>query len=189
MQRQIDAGISEPIVNFLYSYITSEMHEIQQTQAQNETAEQNVITLNDNEDDKSCNADEEHENKYFYSCMCCFYWISRRQKQQLIPLPMQNLLWFARTLTGCERKKCDSRILLRLVKTITESGNMYARFFEAEELQAMQQIKERWQNADASVSKQGDNCFCVKKQLASVWHSNNGESILIAHAQAADLLR
>ena len=147
------------------------------------------MTLNDNEDAKSSNADEEHEQKYFYSCMCCFYWISRRQKQQLIPLPMQNLLWFARTLTGCERKKCDSRILLRLVKTITESGNMYARFFEAEELQAMQQIKERWQNADAGVSKQGDNSFCIKKQLASVWHSNNGESILIAHAQAADLLR
>ena len=66
---------------------------------------------------------------------------------------------------------------------------MYARFFEAEELQAMQQIKERWQNADAGVSKQGDHFFCVKKQLASIWHSNNGESILIAHAQAADLLR
>ena len=78
VQRQIDAGSSDPIVNFLYSYITSEMHEIQETQAQNETEEQNVITLNDNEDAKSCNADEEHENKYFNSCMCFYYWISRR---------------------------------------------------------------------------------------------------------------
>jgi hypothetical protein len=189
VQRQIDAGISEPIVNFLCSYITAETHRIQETQAKNEIEAPTVIALNDNEDANSCNGDEEHENTYFNSCMCCYYWISRRQKQQLIPLPMQNLLWFAQTLTGCEKKKCDSRILLRLVKTITESGNMYARFFEAEELQAMLQIKERWQNADASVSKQGDNSFCVKKQLASVWHSNNGESILIAHAQAADLLR
>ncbi len=68
-------------------------------------------------------------------------------------------------------------------------GVWYVRFFEVEELQAMLQIKERLQNADAGVTKQGDNSFCVKKQLASVWYSNNGESILIAHAQAADLLR
>ena len=38
-------------------------------------------------------------------------------------------------------------------------------------------------------SKQGHPLFCVKKELAALWHSNNGDSILITHAHAADLLR
>jgi len=48
---------------------------------------------------------------------------------------MQNLLWYVRTLKGCERKKYDSLLLLRLVKKVTERRNMYARFFDSSELQ------------------------------------------------------
>jgi hypothetical protein len=186
VQRQIDAGISEPIVNFLCSYIAAEIHAGSDTAGRNEIAAMDGVE--DTEDANSC-ADEEQSTTCFYSCMCCYYWISRRKKHQLVPLPMQNLLWFTRTLTGCEKKKCDSRILLRLVKTITEPGNMYARFFEAEELQAMLKIKELCDNAEAVANKQGESSFCVKKRLAAIWHANNGESILLAHADAADLLR
>jgi hypothetical protein len=188
VHRQLDPGISEPIVNFLYSYITAEMHAVPDSAGKNETEALDCIALQDTEDANSC-ADEEYGNKFFHSCMCCYYWISRRKKHQLVPLPMQNLLWFIRTLTGCEKKKCDSRILLRLVKTITETGNMYARFFEAEELQAMLEIKDLSTNAETAANKQGESSFCVKKRLAAIWHANNGESILLAHADAADLLR
>jgi hypothetical protein len=144
--------------------------------------------LGANEENADMEAEEEHTSTYFTSCMCCYYWVSRREKQQIVPLPMQNLLWFVRTLRGCEKKKCDSRLLLRLVKTITEVGNMYAHFFEAAELRGMLTIKELSQHASEALVKQGDNSFCVKKQLAAMWHSNNGESILIPHAHEADLL-
>jgi len=188
VQRQIDVGISEPILNFLYSYITAEIHAVSDTETKNEAAALDGIDLQNTEDANSC-ADEEHAPTCVYSCMCCYYWIARRKKHKLVPLPMQNLLWFIRTLTGCEKKKCDSRILLRLVKTITEPGNMYARFFEPEELQAMLQIKQLSENAEAVANKQGESSFCVKKMLAAIWHANNGESILLSHADAADLLR
>jgi hypothetical protein len=110
---------------------------------------------------------------------------------------MQNLFWYVRTLTGSEKKKCDSRLLLRLVKTITETGNMYASFFTLSELHGMLAIGHLAQkdfdlvskHVSKHVSKQGQPSFCVKKELAMLWHSNNGDSILITHAHAADLLR
>jgi hypothetical protein len=134
--------------------------------------------------------EEDDCEEHVHSCMCCFYWVARRQKQQLVPLPMQNLLWYVRTLKGCESNKCDSRILLRLVKTVTERWNMYARFFAASEMEGMAAIKDLSQASTATAPPvQGQRSFCVKKQLAELWHSNNAQSMLVAHAHAADLLR
>ena len=181
VQRQKDAGISEPIVNFMCSHISAEMHKVSLALAASATSEETELEENDDLEDNN--------NNHLQSCMCCYYWVARRQKQHLVPLPMQNLLWYVRTLKGCEKKKCDSRILLRLVKTITESGNMYARFFELSELRGMTAIKELSRKTSTTAHMQGDGSFCVKKQLAALWHSNNGQSILIAHSHAADLLR
>jgi hypothetical protein len=191
VQRQKEAGMSEPIVDFLCSYITAEMHKptTSNTIVGQEAQVVPGLLPEKDADDSDIDAEYDDGGAYFNSCMCCYYWVSRRQKHQLVPLPMQNLLWYVRTLMGCEKKKCDSRLLLRLVKTITESGNMYARFFEPCELRGMLAIKELSQHASAEVARQGESSFCVKKQLAALWHSNNGESILIGHAHAADLLR
>jgi hypothetical protein len=52
---------------------------------------------------------------------------------------MQNLLWFVRTLSWCE-KVCDSRLLQRLVCTVAAPGNVFATLFEKTELEGLQSI-------------------------------------------------
>jgi hypothetical protein len=251
VHRQKQAGVNEPVINFLYNYVLAEMQKetdkressskllpqdenmedigVQHTKkCAEECADLNIDDcfddgihdgiddgIHDGIDDvdgshqnaevetnlKECvdeyhGDDNDHANPYFNSCMCCYYWVSRRQHQNLIPLPMQNLFWYVRTLTGSEKKKCDSRLLLRLVKTITETGNMYASFFTLDELHGMlaigqlaQLVQKDFESLNKHDSKQGHPLFCVKKELAALWHSNNGDSILITHAHAADLLR
>ena len=172
VKRQVAAGIDEPIVNLLRETIAEKQRKADRTTgAADEGSE--------------CEDDEEA----LHSCMCCYYWVVRRQKQKIVPLPMQNLLWYVRTLEGCESKRCDSRILLRLLKTITESGNMYARLFHTQELEGMAAIKQHARRAAVHGNTQGNDVFCVKRQLAALWHANNGQSLLLGHAQAADLLR
>ena len=155
------------------------------------------------EDDGNIEDDDYGEGQIVCSCMCCYYWVARRQKQELVPFPMQNLLSFVRTLIGSESKKCDSRILLRLVRTIIIEGNMYSMFFEHCELEGMREIVKI---ADEQASQicvqydskgklrkkrksQGNALFCVKEHLAQLWHLNNGQSILLPNRQATDLLR
>jgi hypothetical protein len=72
-------------------------------------------------------ADEEaadDEDTFLETCMCCYYFVSRRKTRRVVPLPMQNLLWYVRMLEACEGSKCDSRILLRLVRTVSKPGNI-----------------------------------------------------------------
>jgi hypothetical protein len=171
IQRQKQAGLSEPIVNFMCSLLA--------------TTDDNDMQVRHNEEDS-----EQGDGKAdVCACMCCYYWVARRKKQTLVPLPMQNLLWFVRTLIGSEKKKCDSRILLRLVKTIIQEGNMYAVFFEPCELQGMRRIVEIAAQEASRTCVQGNATFCVKKHLAQLWNMNNGQSFLLPHRQATDLLR
>jgi hypothetical protein len=191
VQRQMDAGINEAIVNHMCSVLAAMKYE--HTQAD----------IAQSAGDADGAEEEQEEGFNVCSCMCCYYWVSRRRRQQLVPFPMQNLLWFVRTLTGCESKKCDSRILLRLVRTIIIEGNMYSMFFEHCELEGMREIVKI---ADEQASQiyvqydskgklrkkrksQGNALFCVKEHLAQLWHLNNGQSILLPHRQATDLLR
>ena len=171
IQRQKEAGLSEPIVNFMCSLLA--------------TTDHNDMQVGHNEED-SGQGDGKAD---VCACMCCYYWVARRKKQTLVPLPMQNLLWFVRTLIGSEKKKCDSRILLRLVKTIIQEGNMYAVFFEPCELQGMRRIAEIAAQEASRTCVQGNATFCVKKHLAQLWNMNNGQSFLLPHRQATDLLR
>lgn len=135
---------------------------------------------------------EEGEDTFLETCMCCYYFVSRRETRRIVPLPMQNLLWYVRMLEGCEGSKCDSRILLRLVRTIAEPGNIYARLFDPDELAGMAAIRDKKDRALAGTKgfhEQGADSFCVKKHIAELWHANNGGSLLLPHANAADLLR
>jgi hypothetical protein len=181
VQRQLDAGIKEAIVNHMCSVLAAMKYE--HTQA-------NIAqSAGDADCAESAQQEELEEGLNVCSCMCCYYWVSRRRKQKLVPFPMQNLLWFVRTLTGCESKKCDSRILLRLVKTINEEGNMYALYFDKSELQGMQKNSEIAEQSASQGCVQGNSSFCVKKQLAQLWHLNNGQSMFLPHRQATNLLR
>lgn len=180
LQQQHAAGINDPIVNCMRNRVFADCGK--QHQMHSEVEE---VIASDAEEDGPC----DELQGTLHSCMCCYYWVARRLKQNIVPLPMQNLLWFVRTLEGCERKRCDSRILLRLLKAVTESGNMYACLFHENELEGMAAIKLLSMQARGRASAQGDEVFCVKKQLASLWHANNGQTLLLGHAHAADLLR
>ena len=96
------------------------------------------------------------------SCMCCFYWVTRRQKHKVVQMPMQTLLWFVRTLRWCHGSKCDSRILLRLVNTVTQPDNMYAHLFDASELLGMTAIQQQAQAASKQQHYPGGNA--VRRQ-------------------------
>jgi hypothetical protein len=172
VERQQQVGIQDPILNYTCSLLAAVKY--------------NSIEADVEEEDS---AEGCSKNGNICSCMCCYYWVSRRKKQRLVPLPMQNLLWFVRTLTGCEAKKCDSRILLRLVKTIIIPGNTYAIFFEKCELQGMGAIAEIHDQEMSVKCMQGDTVFCVKQHIARLWFANNGKSIMLPHRQATDLLR
>jgi hypothetical protein len=149
----------------------------------------------DEEDEEA--ADEEageDEDTFLETCMCCYYFVSRRKTRRVVPLPMQNLLWYVRMLEACEGSKCDSRILLRLVRTVSKPGNIYARLFDQAELAGMAEIRDRKDLALASAStrdfhEQGADSFCVKRHIAELWLANNGGGLLLPHAHAADLLR
>ena len=146
--------------------------------------------------------DDGDEETFLETCMCCYYWVSRREAQRIVPLPMQNLLWYVRLLEVCAGKKCDSRILLRLATTVTEEGNVFACLFHADELAGLAEIKHKravaqhsgcpntLQNPPKNAFKeQGEADFCIKRHIAELWHRNNGSSLLLPHAAGAELLR
>ena len=85
LQGQHAAGIDEPVVHLMRNILAAEMHKAE---------------LSGREDDNT-----EDVGSTLHSCMCCYYWVARRMKQKIVPLPMQNLLWFVRTLEGCESLK------------------------------------------------------------------------------------
>ena len=149
----------------------------------------------DEEDEEAADEeDAEDEDTFLETCMCCYYFVSRRKTRRVVPLPMQNLLWYVRMLEACEGSKCDSRILLRLVRTVSKPGNIYARLFDQAELAGMAEIRDRKDLALASAStrdfhEQGADSFCVKRHIAELWLANNGGGLLLPHAHAADLLR
>jgi hypothetical protein len=99
--------------------------------------------------------------------------------------------WFARTLSWCE-KVCDSRVLHRLVRTVTEPGNVFARLFDHTELQGLLCIVRQMRHAQAQArlrSKiQGVKTFCVNRALAKLWRPQNADCICLPHAAAADWL-
>ena len=188
LQRQKQAGVSEPVLDFMWTMLPQpapgETHEesgeecMQQEEA-HEQAEEQLAVLRDAEPE-------------VLACMCCFYWVERRRTLSVTPLPMQNLLWFVRTLSWCE-KVCDSRLLHRLVCTVAAPGNVFAPLFEKTELEGLQSIASELRTAQARPQQvlrmQGVKRFCVKRALAKLWHAHNVYCICLPHAAAADWLR
>jgi hypothetical protein len=126
------------------------------------------------------------------SCMCCYYWVERRRALPVAPLPMQNLLWFVRTLCWCE-SVCDSRVLQRLVATVAEPDNVFARLFDESELAGLRRIARELSVQRATppgaARVQGAERFCVKRAIARLWRGENADCLLLPHAAAADWLR
>ena len=162
LEQQQGAEVCEPVLQLM----------------QEELAKRNLVT-------------DESEEPLDLSCMCCYYWIERRRALLITPLPMQKLLWFVRTLCWCE-KVCDSRVLQRLVETIVEPGNVFARLFDQAELEALQSIARECHTfrADSNpVRMQGVTRFCVKRSIAQLWCAQNANCLVLPHAAAADWLR
>lgn len=224
LSKQQAAGIADPVTNLMCNMMyqhdhpaarsllrppSTECKEEEKTEAGEAEAEEGEAEAEEGESDagesdaEEAEADEaeaedteaeEGEDKFFETCMCCYYFVSRRETRRIVPLPMQNLLWYVRMLEACEGSKCDSRILLRLVRTVAEPGNIYAHLFDPDELAGMAAIRDKKDLALASAStkgfhEQGADSFCVKKHIAELWHANNGGSLLLPHAHGADLLR
>jgi hypothetical protein len=165
MKKQRDAGVSEAVLDLMGNILQREAEEGEA---------------------------EDGGEVQVYACMCCYYWLERRRTMPIIPLPMQNLLWFLKTLRWCEGTKCDSRILQRLVQTVVKPGNHFAGLFDDCEFRGLRQIAgqlaQRRERAGAQ-EPQGAASFCVKRALAAIWREQNGDSLFLPHAAAGDLLR
>jgi len=125
------------------------------------------------------------------ACMCCYYWIERRRDLPVPLLPMQNLLWFVRTLSWCEGA-CDSRVLLRLVTAVAEADNVFGGAFAATELAGLRRIARAGRQRVARAAGrrvQGEARFCVKRAIARLWRDENADCLLLPHAAAAEWLR
>lgn len=186
LQTQIDAGVAEPVVNLMRGLI-----------AQGDCAREAALAPDGEgganaecaDSSSSCAGGEEPQ---LMSCMCCYYWVERRADMQVVPLPMQNLLWFVRVLGWCEGTKCDSRILQRLVETVTEPGNVFAELFDSSELLGLRHVAQQQRAAQARVKackEQGTQRFCVKRALAALWSDENASCLCLPHSAAADWLR
>lgn len=70
VQRQIAAGMDDPIVNLL-------QHTLANVQRSSEP-------MRSAADEAS---ESENEEDALQSCMCCYYWVMRRHKQKIVPLP------------------------------------------------------------------------------------------------------
>lgn len=118
------------------------------------------------------------------TCMCCHHWIKRRQRQAIVPLPMQTLRWFLLTLQSCEHKRCDIRVMLRMARTITTNyANIYRSLFESTELEFLHYLTSSYKNSSRHSSDQ------IKCCIARFWHSQNGHTLFLPSASIAELLR
>jgi hypothetical protein len=86
---------------------------------------------------------------------------------------------------------CDSRVLQRLVATVAEPDNVFARVFAPSELEGLRSIacEVRARPARGAARVQGDARFCVKRAIARLWRDENADCLLLPHAAAAEWLR
>ncbi len=161
LQRQRDAGICEPVLNFMSCKLAADVA-CADALAGNAHGRENAGDA-PTQAKNSLYGASDAGNPNVNSCMCCFYWVTRRQKHKVVQMPMQTLLWFVRTLRWCHGSKCDSRILLRLVNTVTQPDNMYAHLFDASELLGMTAIQQQAQAASKQQHYPGGNAVRRKQ--------------------------
>jgi len=136
-------------------------------------------------DHLSDDCDADVEEVPIQCCICCFHWITRRRKLPITVLPMQCLLYFILGINTVESKQCDTRVLTRLTASIgEEKNNVWRSIFQARELDAIDAIAMKKKTC---VRK--DKPCCVKRELASFYHAQNGNGMLVASRSVADLLR
>ena len=126
---------------------------------------------------------QDDRDTWICSCMCCYHWIERRKELPVPPLPMQNLLWFMLCLEWYDENKCDKRILQRLATQIVKPNNIYHACFLSEEIAGLRAIL-----AMLATERDAHNT-CIKTELARFYQRENGNGLLLAHKQLADLLR
>ena len=184
LARQREAGVECPVADLMRAELAG--GEGGRAAAEAEAAEAEAAEA----DAAEAEAADAAPEPQVLACMCCYYWVERRRALPVAPLPMQNLLWFLRTLCWCE-SVCDSRVLQRLVATVAEPGNAFARVFDESELAGLRCIARELQARPPSGAArvQGAERFCVKRALARLWRAENADSLLLPHAEAADWLR
>lgn len=133
LDMQRSAGIKEPILTFCQNLIQEILKHIYK-----QKQEQQKVQVNNDADDL------ENFVPFIHCCMCCYHWIARRQDVEIVPLPMQNLLWFTVTLEWCEggksKQRCDKRVLQRMIKALAKPHNIYRSLFSARELEHFEQF-------------------------------------------------
>jgi hypothetical protein len=135
------------------------------------------------EDELDTAAQKQHAS--VHCCICCFHWINRRRELPVTVLPMQSLLYFILGIDSAESKKCDKRVLNRLTMSIgEEEHNFWRSLFSSQELSAIQYIAQK-----RRFCLQIGQDFCIKREFAALYNAQNGNGMLLASSNIADLIR
>lgn len=153
---------------------------------------QSIVQINEamrekNPDEETVEINDEQEydtENCFFACLCCWHWISRRLNWPITLLPMQSLYYFLTTVSSIENKKIDSRILSRLMCTLTNENNVYRNLFSDKQLLFFFSF-----HADRSHIRDQEVEQKLKLVMAQAYNHINGQSILLCENYVGEFLR
>lgn len=126
--------------------------------------------------------DGAEQERVVNTCMCCFHWVNKRQYNEFVRFPMQNLFWYTKSFSLLKRRNYDARILHRLARAVTQPQgpsavhNFYITLFYEEEVALLQQV------AAAPVAE-------LHNLFARHYYEHNGSPLFLPDARVTDAVR
>ena len=102
LHRQKDTCICDPVLSFMWNTLHNEAGAGSAGGAGDGGAAGDRGAVGDGVDTEDAGVAGDAQ---LFSCMCCYYWVELCRIMPVMPLPMQNLLWFVKTMSWCEGKK------------------------------------------------------------------------------------
>ena len=133
---QATCGVVDPI----NTYMNNIVDHAEKVRAENPVTE---TTNNGSQSKKEVNTEPT-----FTSCMCCYHWISRRQYNAFVRLPLQNIYWYTKQIEFKCRRNYDARMMHRLARCLVMPQgrlclqNYYANAFQPREIAMFAQVVE-----------------------------------------------
>jgi len=174
VEKQKNAKMNDHICIFFANLIQSILQVNEAMQV--EIPQEELVVQDDEEENETDNC--------FFACLCCWHWISRRLSWPITLLPMQSLYFFLTTVSSIENKKIDSRILSRLMCTLTNENNVYRNLFSDRQLLFFSSFY-------ADRGHVSDQVFQhkIKLIMAQIYYERNGQSIFFCDNYVGEFLR
>lgn len=183
--KQKNAKMNDHICIFFANLIQSILKINEAMQDELSEDELSEFGVHDKQDEDVQDGEQENEtDNCFFACLCCWHWISRRLTWPITLLPMQSLYFFLTTVSSIENKKIDSRILSRLMCTLTIQNNVYRNLFSKHQLSFFYSFY-----ADRGHVKDQVFQHKLKFIMAQIYYESNGQSMFFCENYVGEFLR